>query len=61
MLDSNIQITFDRNIDGNADDWAKGFTGSFYQAVITSNEPFIVGWTFKVKFEYIFLIFFFNF
>ena len=50
VLDSNIEITFSRSIDGNADDWAKGFTGSLYQAVITTNEPFTVGWTFKVRF-----------
>ena len=50
MLESNIEITFDRSTDGNADDWAKGFTGSLYQANITTNEPFTVGWAFKVKF-----------
>ena len=50
VLESNIEITFDRSTDGNADDWAKGFTGSLYQANITTNEPFTVGWAFKVKF-----------
>ena len=51
MLDSNIQITFGRSTDGNADDWATGFTGGLYEAEITTTEPFTVGWTFKVKFS----------
>merc|ERR1719376_1718113 len=47
MLDSNIQITFDRSTDGNADDWATSFTGGLYEAQITTTEPFTVGWAFK--------------
>ena len=50
VLEPNIGITFNRSTDGNADNWAKGFTGSLYQAVITINEPFTFGWTFKVRF-----------
>ena len=58
VLEPNIGITFNRSTDGNADNWAKGFTGSLYQAVITTNEPFTVGWTFKVKYYKNFINFF---
>ena len=53
VLDSNVTIAFERSLNyysrGNADDWAKGFTGGLYQATITTTEPFTFGWNFKVK------------
>ena len=58
VLESNIGIAFSRSVDGNADDWAKGFTGSMYQAEITTNEPFTAGWNFKVRLYKNFINFF---
>ena len=47
MLDSNIQVMFERSGDSTTDDWSTGYYGSFYQSTIYSQEPYTVGWSFN--------------
>ena len=48
MLKSNIRVrSISRSTEGRRDDWSIGFVGGFYEATITSSEPFTMGWTFN--------------
>ena len=47
VLDSDIQVIFNRSGDSTTDDWSTGYYGSLYQSTIYSQEPYLVGWSFN--------------
>ena len=50
MLVTQLDVTLQRSVPGNKQDWAFGYQGELYQAVITLGDPsetFSLGWEFE--------------
>ena len=50
MLVTQLDVTLQRSVPGNKQDWAYGYQGELYQAVITLGDPaetFSLGWEFE--------------